>query len=139
MSRHWTELVMAWSTLVFNNNIKLLTPKVRSMRLLEEALELAQAEDVTRQDAETILAQVYAKPKGYSYNELGGVLVTMAAYAGTQRWDLENVFMLEFTRIMDPVVMERVRNRNLSGDKIGFHPEESPQQKGGCYGHGERT
>lgn len=138
MSRHWTSLTMAWSKLVFRDQVQVLTPRVRAMRLLEEALELAQAEDVFLSEALIIINQVYEKPRGDPRKELGGVLITAAAYAATREWLLENVFIEEFTRIMDPTIMDRVRNRNLSGDKIGFHPEEAPQQ-GGCYGHGERT
>lgn len=116
----WTRLCLRWSKLVFQNHYAYITPKVRAMRLLEEALELAQAEDVTDKESTIILNQVYGKDKGDPRKELGGVLVCVAAYAGIKQYDLDNVFFDEFERIMSPEIMERVRTRNLEGDKIGL-------------------
>lgn len=54
MSKNWTRLCLRWSQIVFGENYKMLSPRVRAMRLLEEALELAQAENVLASEAETI-------------------------------------------------------------------------------------
>lgn len=113
-------MALAWSRLVFQEHFEKLKPHVRAMRLLEEALELAQAEDVTSHEAEVILYQVYGKIKGMPHKELGGVLMTVAAYAGSRGYDLEQIFIEEFYRCMDPKVIQRVLERNLSGDKLGL-------------------
>jgi NTP pyrophosphatase (non-canonical NTP hydrolase) len=116
----WQSLVDRWSRLVFRERHPEITPKIRVLRVLEEALELAQAEGVTTSEAITIVDQVFSKPKGYAHQELGGVLITLAGYADTANDDLESAFWAEFRRIMDPEIMEKVRIRNLAGDKIGF-------------------
>lgn len=121
MSRHiWSRVTMRWSQLVFGEKIQALTPKVRMLRLLEETLELAQAEGVNIGEVRLITDQVFKKPPGEPYKELGGVLVTMAVYAETKGYDIDCAFWDEFERIMDPVMMEKVRKRNLEGDKIGI-------------------
>src|SRR5580765_5431162 len=101
----WSRLCVKWSKLVFKDKFGLLTPRVRTMRLLEEALELAQAEGVTGPEASIILNQVYDKPIGDPYKELGGVLITAATYAGVARFNLEEAFYDEFERIMNPEIM----------------------------------
>lgn len=89
-------------------------------RLLEEVIELAQCEQVTLDEIHTVARQVYQKPPGLAWQELGGVMITLTAYAGTRDFDLEEAWLQEFERIMDPDIMARVRQRNLSGDKIGM-------------------
>ncbi len=57
-------------------------------------------------------------------------MVCVTAYADCAGLDCEEAFYAEFERIMDPKMMEKVRFRNLEGDKIGFakptppHPDE---------------
>lgn len=125
----WSRLCLRWSQLVFGAHFDKFTPKVRAMRLLEEVIELAQAEDVDPDSVLTIFNQVYKKPKGTTWSEFGGVMVTLATYAGVKGYDLEDSFMTEFERIMDPSMMEKVRNRNLSGDKIGIKENHIEQER----------
>lgn len=114
-------LCLRWSRLTFETHSEQFTHHTRVLRLLEEVTELAQAERVSIQDASTILVQVYNRPVGEPEKELGGVMVCLAAYAGTRGYDFEEIFWREFERIMDPKMMEKVRKRNLEGDKIGFN------------------
>lgn len=113
-------LLRRWSLLVFRERDREIGPKIRALRLLEEAIELAQAEGVTMQEVGIVRDQVYAKPPGDPLQELGGVLICAVAHAAVRDWDHEEVFWAEFARIMDPELMEKVRRRNLEGDKIGF-------------------
>ena len=114
----WQRLVRRWQDLVFGSIP--LSRKVRAMRLMEEAIELAQSEGVTTVEASAILAQVYGKQPGNPVQELGSVAVTAVLYADAADVDLEDVLCREFMRIMDPVMMDKVRQRNLEGDKIGL-------------------
>lgn len=50
----------------------------RVHRFLEEALELAQAQDCTKEDAHALVEYVYSRPKGDIGNEVGGVMITLA-------------------------------------------------------------
>lgn len=114
----WEMLTVNWQKLVFGDRV--VTPHVRTLRLLEETLELCQCERVTEEEVQKITRQVYDKPVGNPYNELGGVMICCAIYAGISGWTLEDAFWHEFTRIMDPKIMDKVRTRNLNGDKIGM-------------------
>lgn len=116
----WQDYMARWSECVFSERNSEITPLIRVLRVLEEAIELAQAEGVHIEELNTIRDQVYSKPAGLPSQELGGVLVTLAGYASTTKYDLEIAFWEEALRIMDPAVMEKVRKRNLNGDKIGF-------------------
>jgi hypothetical protein len=64
---------------------------------------------------------VFAKPPGDAYKELGGVVMTLAAYSGQRGWDFIEAFNTEYERMQNPELMERVRRRNLlGGDKVGL-------------------
>lgn len=116
--RVWQRLVARWSVLVFGD--RHIHTSVRVLRLLEEVVELAQAEHVGPETVFAVVRQVYDRPRGVAAEELGGVTICLAAYAETAGMDLEEAFWDEFERIMDPAIMERVRERNLRGDKIGM-------------------
>lgn len=122
----WKRLCRRWSKLVFSDRFNEITPKIRMFRLVEEVFELAQAEGVTEAELDALKRQVYDKPANTPCNEFGGVLVCLAAYADTRHYDLEEAFWDEFERIMDPAMMEKVRRRNLEGDKIGFAKTPEP-------------
>ena len=116
----WSRLMANWSFIVFRERCAEITPKIRALRVLEEAIELAQSEGVTEDEVNIIRNQVFSKPPGVPYQELGGVLTTLAGYSHTSEYLLEEVFLSEFGRIMDPQIILKVRHRNLEGDKIGF-------------------
>lgn len=122
--RIWSDLIERWLGLVFGERLPDVTAKVRVMRCMEEVLELAQSEGVSRSDAQIILQQVYDKAPGKPFNELGAVAITLIHYANQARYDLDDALLQEFLRIVDPKVVERVRYRNLHGDKIGIAHDE---------------
>jgi NTP pyrophosphatase (non-canonical NTP hydrolase) len=119
------QLMRQWALLVFGPRNEEITPYIRSLRLLEEVLELCQTDNVSLRDIATIIDQVYSKPVGERASEVGGVVTCLVAYCDVAGLDLEERFFAEFTRIMDPKLMEKVRNRNLSGDKIGFNRDRT--------------
>jgi hypothetical protein len=51
----------------------------RTHRFLEEALELAQANGCSREDAIMLVEYVFARPQGQPDQEVGGVMVTLAS------------------------------------------------------------
>lgn len=51
----------------------------RTHRFLEEALELAQANGCSREDAVALVDYVFSRPQGDPAQEVGGVLVTLAS------------------------------------------------------------
>ena len=54
--------------------------KERAMRVLEEAIELAQAEGIEIERVRHLVDHVYAKPPGDAAQEVGGISVTLLCY-----------------------------------------------------------
>lgn len=98
----------------------------RTLRGLEEMLELSQSVSVTEEEVLIVLRQVYDKPRGIPRKELGGCLVTLCGIADSLDLDLEECFWDEFEVIMDPAKIAKIRQRNLAGDKIGIALNTGP-------------
>lgn len=75
---------------------------VRSLRLAEEAIEAAQACDVTKEKMHQLVDMVYARPHGGLRQELGGVLVTTAVLAfGHLGEPIDDIFFDEIARCLE--------------------------------------
>jgi hypothetical protein len=74
----------------------------RAMRLLEEAIELVQAEHIHMSRVFSLAKHVYSKPVGNPAQEVGGISITLLAYCNalginaddTERQELERVLSL---------------------------------------------
>jgi hypothetical protein len=60
----------------------------RNHRFLEEALELAQACGASAQEVSKLAAYVFARPAGTKEQEVGGVMVTLAALCSAHGMDM---------------------------------------------------
>lgn len=60
----------------------------RTHRFLEEALELAQANGCSQQDAQMLVNYVYSRPAGRAEQEVGGVMVTLASLCSATQIDM---------------------------------------------------
>jgi NTP pyrophosphatase (non-canonical NTP hydrolase) len=100
--------------------------KVRAMRLLEEAVELAQALDVPREKLDKVLDVVYSRPKGVPEQELGGVAMTFAVICrtfGTElEWELERELDRELDRVRWQSLLKHFTKRNQEKLDLGLHP-----------------
>lgn len=68
---------------------KAMVPHERAMRFLEEALELAQALEVTQEEVQLLFQHVYAKGAGELKQEVGGVGTTLLALCESCKvWEL---------------------------------------------------
>jgi len=70
----------------------------RSHRFLEEALELAQANGCSRDDAHELVEYVFGREKGDIVQETGGVMVTLAALCNANGVDLNDAGERELDR-----------------------------------------
>ncbi len=70
----------------------------RAHRFLEEALELVQASNCSREDALALVEYVFSRPEGATYQEAGGVMVTLAALCNAQSVDMDRAGELELSR-----------------------------------------
>ena len=77
--------------------------KERCHRFIEEALELVQAGDCSKEDVLMLVDYVYSRPKGEVYQEVGGVIVTLAAFCTAWNQDLELDAVVEQERIWTKV------------------------------------
>lgn len=83
----------------------------RCARLLEEALECAQAGGLRQEDALRLLYSVYARPPGIIMQEVGGVALTLAAFCSVFGVSLNYCAMEELARVWRPGVMEIIRRK----------------------------
>ena len=61
----------------------------RTFRFLEEALELAQSNGCSREDAIALVQYVYSRPTGQPELEVGGVMVTLAGLCAAIGLDMD--------------------------------------------------
>lgn len=80
----------------------------RVFRLLEEAVELFQAEGMTAEQATKVVAFVFAKPVGDPTLEAGGVFCTFLAYCGSAGFDPAEILEIDLFRMRNSVAAERI-------------------------------
>jgi GNAT superfamily N-acetyltransferase len=92
------EMVGKWVALCFGESA--MSPTERARRLLEEAIELAQAEGVTLAETLKMASFVYAKPVGEPKQEAGGVALCLLGWAYGRGVDLDAIELEEIRRVM---------------------------------------
>ncbi len=70
----------------------------RAHRFLEEAIELAQTANCSREDAHALVDYVFSRPEGEAFQEAGGVLVTLAALCNIHGVDMDLAGEQELSR-----------------------------------------
>lgn len=90
----------------------------RSLRVVEEAIELAQSEGVDEALLHKLVSNIMARPKGKPFQEVGGVAVTLLIYCEQQHLDLEWCMQEELQRILgkDP---QAFRDRMAQKEREG--------------------
>ncbi len=81
----------------------------RGDRLLEEVLELLQSGDYPAERVAKLVAYTYGRPKGEPSQEVGGVMVTLAAYCLAHALDMHEAGETELTRIWTKVGQIRAK------------------------------
>lgn len=84
----------------------------RTHRFLEEALELAQANGCSRQDAETLVHYVYSRPRGDPELEAGAVVVTLAGLCTAKKIDMNKAADEELERNWRKI--SQIRNKHAT-------------------------
>jgi len=87
----------------------------RNHRFLEEALELVQACGCTASEAHQLVDYVYGRPVGELHQEVGGVMVTLAALCLANDADMHAAGWVELERIWTKV--EAIRAKQASKPK----------------------
>jgi NTP pyrophosphatase (non-canonical NTP hydrolase) len=90
----------------------LMNPQERALRLVEEAVELAQVEGLTTAEVGRVVDRVFSRPMGEREQEVGGIGVTLLAYCYATDIDFELLTQREVERVerLDP---NRIREKHL--------------------------
>lgn len=86
----------------------------RGQRFLEEALELVQALGITKEGAIELVNYTYGRPVGVVQQELGGVMVTLAALCDACNLEMVNEGEIELARIQSPEVMAKIQAKQAT-------------------------
>jgi len=102
----------------------------RNHRFLEESLELVQATGCTAHEAHQLVDYVYGRPVGEPTQEVGGVMVTLAALCLANGLDLHDAAEVELARIWTKV--ETIRAKQAAKPKHSPLPEHAAPASGGA-------
>jgi hypothetical protein len=86
----------------------------RSDRFIEEALELVQACGYDAARAHALVDYVFGRPVGEPSQEVGGVMVTLAALCNPHGLDMQQAAEVELSRILRPEIIEKIRVKQAS-------------------------
>lgn len=117
--KHLQALANSWAIRAFGT-AHVANSKICALRLLEEAIELAQAEGVLRCMVDHCVEVVYSRPVGDANQEIGGVLMTSAVYCGCKGLDLEEALRIELDRVLAKP-LEQFAKRNQEKIDLGLH------------------
>ncbi len=96
----------------------------RNHRFLEEALELVQACGCTQSEAHQLVDYVYGRPQGDINQEVGGVMVTLAAHCLAHGVDMHKAGETELARVWTKV--EAIRAKQAAKPKHSPLPGPTP-------------
>lgn len=112
--------VARWMQACFGREISM--DKVeRNHRFLEEALELVQAGGCSKEEALQLVDYVYSRPVGMHYQEIGGVMVTLAALCEAYNDDMKGCGITELLRCWDKT--EQIRAKQAAKPKFSPLPQ----------------
>ena len=117
--------VLPWMKACFGEHISA-DKQERNHRFLEEALELIQACGATAEEAHQLVDYVYGRAVGEPSQEVGGVMVTLAALCLAQDMDMHAAAETELTRIWGKV--EQIRAKQAAKPALGPLPGSYPER-----------
>lgn len=98
----------------------------RNHRFLEESLELVQAMGCTRGEAMSLVNYVYDRPDGEPHQEVGGVMVTLAALCLAAGLDMHEAGWDELSRIWSKI--DQIRAKQAAKPKHSPLPGPATEQ-----------
>lgn len=105
---NFQDRVKPWMTACFGDAIS--SDRLeRGDRLLEEVFELLQAGGYPKERVAALAAYVWSRPEGEPAQEVGGVMVTLAAYCLAHGLDMHAAAATELARIWTKVEVIRAK------------------------------
>lgn len=100
----------------------------RNHRFLEEALELVQSLGCSAAEAHQLVEYVYGRAVGDPSQEVGGVMVTLAALCLANDLDMHQLADIELARVWTKVdqIREKQKNKPQVGPLPGVYPGREP-------------
>ena len=95
----------------------------RCHRLFEESGEACQSKGMTRSEAHQLVDYTWDRPVGEPRQEVGGVMVTLAAFCLAAGIDMHEAGEAELARISDPETMAKIRAKQAAKPKHSPLPE----------------
>lgn len=130
MMKTTTLILLDWAIRCFGEK-HVYDGRVRSLRLAEEAVELAQACNVPRASMHQLVDVVYSRPHGAPQQELGGVLLTSTVFAAAiYGLDPDRVLEAEMRRVLAKPV-EHFTKRNEEKIALGLTGESNEETRQG--------
>lgn len=113
-----TRLANEWARRSFGED-QMTNFGTRALRIAEEAVELAQAHEITREKMHELVDIVYNRPVGDPVQELGGVAMTAELMAAMYGLDLEDFFVRELSRVLAKPT-SHFAQRNADKEALGL-------------------
>ena len=117
--------VQAWMQSCFSREI-CADRTERNHRFLEEALELVQSGGCTVSEAHQLVDYVFGRDVGKMRQEVGGVMVTLAAFCSAHEIDMDACADAELARCWTKI--EKIRAKQAAKPKHAPLPEHAPSQ-----------
>ncbi|WP_244133437.1 hypothetical protein [Burkholderia gladioli] len=95
----------------------------RNHRFLEEALELVQSLGCTASEAHQLVDYTFGRPIGQPAQEVGGVMVTLAALCLANTLDMHAAGETELARISEPAMALKIRAKQAAKPKHSPLPQ----------------
>lgn len=102
----------------------------RNHRFLEESIELVQALGCTASEAHQLVDYVFGRPVGDPPQEVGGVMVTLAALCLASGLDMHDAGEVELRRISAPELVAKIRAKQAAKPKHSPLPQSVAHQPG---------
>lgn len=90
----------------------------RNYRFFEEATELVQSLDMSREDAHSLVDYVYGRPTGDPQQEAGGSMVTLALLCAANGISMAEEGETELERISSPEVMAKIKKKQQEKPRL---------------------
>jgi len=99
MNEYLTRVAVSWAAATFGAEDTFSSPR-RTLRLIEEAVELGQAMKLDRALIHKLVDTVYERPRGVPEQEMGGVALTFAVLCGINGGDPSHYLTQELCRVL---------------------------------------
>ena len=105
--------VNRWLVNCFGREVAYSVPD-RCWRFLEEAIELVHSLGCAEEEAHDLVSYVFGRGKGESSEEVGDVVLTLAALCSVTETDMTAVAWDKLCEVEQPGVMDRIRAKQAS-------------------------